>query len=182
MKLGPPLRIRFSILKSRPRILGLVVILVLVGGVFYFFSIQERPRVSPPKLVSLTKEQKEVDNFLEEYYLAYGNASITRLIVLFDNDAILSSPSGAVYKGFYAIRSYYVEDIDSFWNFTIDKTASTIEVRGNEAYATYNIRVGPWYIGVTESVKFYYKDTFELKREGDTWKITALTIEQTSAR
>jgi hypothetical protein len=139
---------KVGILKSRPRILGLVVvILVLAGGVFYFFSIQERPRVNPPKLVSLTKEQKEVDDFLEEYYLAYGNAPITRLVVLFDSDAILSAPNGAVYKGVYAIRSYYVEDIDSFWSFTIDKTTSAVEVRGNEAYATYNIRVGPWYIG-----------------------------------
>jgi hypothetical protein len=59
---------------------------------------------------------------------------------------------------------------------------SRVEVRGNEAYATYNVRVGPWYIGVTESVKLYYKDTFVLKREEDAWKITALTIEQTSAR
>jgi hypothetical protein len=91
-------------------------------------------------LVSLTKEQKEGDDFLEEYYLAYGNASITRLVVLFDSGAILSAPNVAVYKGVYAIRSYYVEDIDSFWNFTTDRTTST-------------------------SMKLYCKDTFVLKRE-----------------
>jgi hypothetical protein len=114
---------------------------------FISFRFKSARGLTPPKLVSLTKEQKEVDDFLEEYYLAYGNASITRLVVLFDSDAILSAPNGAVYKRVYAIRSYYVEDIDSFWSFTIDKTTSAVEVRGNEAYATYNIRVGPWYMG-----------------------------------
>jgi hypothetical protein len=99
--------------------------------------------------------------------------------VLFDSDAMLSTPDGAVFKGVYAIRAYYVQDINSYSNFTIVKIPPTVEVRGNEAYATYNIQVGPWYRGLTENVKFFYKDTFVMKRVGDTWKITALTRTKT---
>ncbi len=159
------------------RTLGLILsILIIVAVGSYFFLIQ--PRLRSPEVV-LTKEQKEIDDFLNNYYLAYGNISTSRLVLLFDSNAILSAPDGSVHKGVDNIRSYYSRIFMGYENFTFARTIVKIEVHGNDAYVVYDTRIRTWNFGSTEAPQFFYKNSFELKRQGATWKITALAMEQT---
>jgi ketosteroid isomerase-like protein len=159
------------------RTLGLILaILIIVAVGSYFFLIQ--PRLRSPEVV-LTREQKEVDDFLNDYYNAYGNVSSSRLVLLFDNDSILSAPDGSVHKGVDNIRSYYSRTFMGYENFTFVRTIVKIEIHGNDAFVVYDTTVRTWHFGSTEAPLFFFKNSFELKRQGATWKITALAMEQT---
>ena len=168
--------------RSRTRTVGaILVVLILVTALSYLFVI--KPRLTAPAgVTSLTKEQKEVDGFLRTYYLAYGNGSVSRLVTLFDDGAILSAPDGSVYKGLPEISHYYKELFVGLEGAEIRTTILQIEVRGKDAQASYNIGLRTWRFGATEPPQFFYKDSFDLKKTGDTWKITALLIETSHPR
>jgi ketosteroid isomerase-like protein len=99
--------------------------------------------------------------------------------LLFDNDAILSAPDGSVHKGVDNIRSYYSRTFMGYENFTFVRTIVKIEIHGNDAFVVYDTTVRTWHFGSTEAPLFFFKNSFELKRQGATWKITALAMEQT---
>lgn len=164
---------------SRRR-LGLALTAVILIGVASYFLVQSRMSSQPE--ISLTKEQKEVDDFLRDYYLAYGNVSVSRLLVLFDNKAILSAPDGSIYRGASDIRSYYSQVFMGYENFTVVRSIVNIEVRGEDARAIYDVRMRTWYFGATEAPQIFTRESFGLKKSSGSWIITALVIEQTPAR
>ena len=168
--------------RFRTRTVGAILaVLILVAALSYLFVI--KPRLTAPAgTSSLTREQKEVDDFLRTYYLAYGNGSVSRLITLFDDGAILSAPDGSVYKGLPEISRYYKELFVGLEGAEIRTTILQIEVRGKDAQASYNIGLRTWRFGATEPPQFFYKDSFDLKKTDDTWKITALLIETSHPR
>jgi hypothetical protein len=166
----------------RPRTVGFIlVVLILVAALSYLFVV--KPRLAAPTgVVSLTTEQKEVDDFLRKYYLAYGNGSVSRLISLFDDGAILSAPDGSVHKGLSEIGHYYAESFVGYEGAEIRTTILGIEIRGKDAHASYNVGLRTWHFGATEPPQFFYKDSFDLRKTGDTWKITALLTETSQSR
>jgi len=163
--------------RHRLRIAGFVlVVLILVAALSYLFVV--KPRLAAPTVVvSLTTEQKGVNDFLREYYFAYGNGSVSRLILLFDDEAILSAPDRSLHKGISDISHYYAELFVGYEGVEIRTTILEIEVRGKEAHASYNVGLRTWHFGATEPPQFFYKDSFDLRKTDDTWKITALLTE-----
>jgi len=166
--------------KSGRRRSMLALATVILIGVASYFLVQSR--MSSPPEVTLTREQKEVDDFLRDYYLAYGNVSVGRLFVLFDDKAILSAPDGSIYRGADNIRSYYSKVFMGYENFTVVRTIVNIEVRGEDARAIFDVRMRTWYFGATEAPQIFTRESFGLKKTGSNWIITAIVIEQTPAR
>lgn len=165
---------------SGRRRLGLALAVVILVGVVSYFLVQTR--MSPPPENPLTSEQKEVHDFLRDYYNAYGNVSVNRLVVLFDDKAILSAPDGSIYRGAGELRSYYSQAFMGYENFTIVLTIVNIEVRGEDARAIYDVRMRTWYFGATEAPQIFTRENLGLKKTADSWIITAIVIEQTAAR
>jgi ketosteroid isomerase-like protein len=163
--------------RSRLRTVGsILLVLILVAALSYLFVLKPH-LTTPATVVSLTTEQKEVDDCLRKYYLAYGNGSVSRLTLLFDDAAILSAPDGSVHKGLSEISHYYAELFVGYEGAEIRTKVLGIEIRGKDAHASYNVGLRTWHFGATEPPQFFYKDSFDLRKTGDTWKITALLTE-----
>ncbi|MBS7622902.1 nuclear transport factor 2 family protein [Candidatus Bathyarchaeota archaeon] len=139
-------------------------------------------RISPQREVTLTREQKEVDDFLRDYYSAYGNVSVSRLLMLFDDEAILSAPDGSIYSGTTEIRSYYSRVFMGYENFTTAREVVSIVVRGGDACATYYVRTRTWYFGATEAPQIFTKEIFSLRKVEGRWVINTLLIERVPAK
>lgn len=88
---------------SLRRLMLVSAAVILIGLASYFLA----QLTSPQREVALTREQREVDDFLRGYYSAFGNVSVSRLLMLFNDEAILSAPDGSTYRGTDDIRSYY---------------------------------------------------------------------------
>jgi ketosteroid isomerase-like protein len=153
---------------------------VILIGLTSYFLVQSR--TSPQLEVALTREQREVDDFLRDYYSAYGNVSVGRLLMLFDDRAILSAPDGSTYSGISNIRSYYSRVFMGYENFTTAREVVSIEVRGGDAYATYYVRTRTWYFGATEAPQIFTKEIFSLRKVEGRWVIDALLIERIPAK
>jgi ketosteroid isomerase-like protein len=127
--------------------------------------------------ITLDVEQKQVDNFLTNYYLAYRNGSVEKILTFFEDDAILSDPNEKVYAGKLNIITYYTNLFKGYNSIDHSREILDIRVRGDEAYATYKVRVRFWSFGATDPPQFFYEDNFSLKKYGNSWKINALLIE-----
>lgn len=154
-----------------------ILILVAIGSYFLLAQLRIGPETG------LTQQQKEIDDHLRNYYLAYGNKSVIRLLALFDEQAILSAPDGTICKSSDEIRSYYDRMLMTYRGFSIVKTVVRIEVRGTDASAVYDTRVRPRTLaGDREPPQLFYRDSFALTKKDASWKITALLIETSQAK
>ena len=154
----------------------IITILVLIVIASYFIVFQTRFG-SPSPTITLDEEQKQIDNFLANYYLAYREGSVEKILTFFEDDAILSAPDGKVYEEKSNIAIYYSNLFKGYDSINHSREILGIRVRGDEAYATYKVRVRFWKFGATDPPQFFYEDNFSLKEYGDSWKINALLIE-----
>lgn len=153
-----------------------MLILIIIGSYFLLGQLKIGPETG------LTQQQKEIDDCLRNYYLAYENKSVTRLLALFDEKAILSAPDGTICKSPNEIRSYYDRTFMAYKGFAIMKTVVKIDVRGTDASAVYETRVRPrTLIGAREPPQFFYRDSFVLIKKDAGWRITALLTETSQA-
>ena len=154
-----------------------ILILIAIGSYFLLAQLRIGPETG------LTQQQKEIDDHLRNYYLAYGNKSVTRLLTLFDEQAILSDPDGTFCKSSNEIRSYYDRTFMTYTGFTIVKITVKIEVRGVDASAVYEARVRPRTLaGDREPPQLFYRDNFALTRKDTGWKITSLLVETSQVK
>lgn len=154
-----------------------ILILIAIGSYFLLAQLRIGPETG------LTQQQKEIDDHLRNYYLAYGNKSVARLLALFDEQAILSAPDGTICKSANEIRSYYDSRFMAYTSFTIVRTVVRIDVRGTDASAICETRVRPRTLsGDREPPQLFYRDIFVLAKKGNTWWITALLIETSQAK
>jgi ketosteroid isomerase-like protein len=161
---------------SRLKIGIVIIILILIIIALYFTVFQNQFEVQTPTII-LDEEQKQVDNFLSGYYQAYKDGSVERILTFFEDDAILSAPDGKVYESKSNIVIYYSNLFKGYDSIDHSRGVLDIRVRGDEAYATYKVRVRFWKFGATDPPQFFYEDDFSLKKYGDSWKINALLIE-----
>lgn len=162
---------------SQLRKIGIIVIIfILIIIALYFAVFRNQFEVQTPT-ITLDEEQKQVDDFLSDYYQAYKDGSVERILTFFEDDAILSAPDGKVYEGKSNIVFYYTNLFKGYDSIEHSRGVLDIRVRADEAYATYKVRVRFWKFGATDPPQFFYEDNFSLKKYGDSWKINALLIE-----
>lgn len=158
------------------KIIIIIIILFLIVIASYFILFQNQFGSSTPT-ITLDEEQKQIDDFLANYYLSYRDGSVERILTFFENDAILSAPDGKVYEGKSNIVIYYSNLFKGYDSIEHSREVLDIRVRGDEAYATYKVRVRFWKFGATDPPQFFYEDNFSLKKYGNSWRINALLIE-----
>lgn len=162
---------------SRLRKIGIIIVILILIVIASYFVVFQNQFGSPSTTITLDEEQEQIDNFLANYYLAYRDGSVERILMFFEDDAILSAPDGKVYEGKSNIVIYYSNLFKGYDSIEHSREILDIRVRGDEAYATYKVRVRFWKFGATDPPQFFYEDNFSLKKYGDSWKINALLIE-----
>lgn len=161
----------------RLRKIGIIIILLILIVIASYFVVFQNRFGSPSPTIILDEEQEQIDNFLANYYLAYREGSVEKILTFFEDDAILSAPNGKVYEDKSNIVIYYTNLFKGYDSIEHSREVLDIRVRGDEAYATYKVRVRFWSFGATDPPQFFYEDNFSLKKYGDSWKINALLIE-----
>lgn len=161
----------------RLRIIGFIIIILILIVIASYFVVFQNRFGSPSPTITLDEEQEQIDNFLANYYLAYRDGSVERILTFFEDDAIFSAPDGKVFEGKSNIVIYYSNLFKGYDSIEHSREILDIRVRGDEAYATYKVRVRFWKFGATDPPQFFYEDNFSLKKYGDSWKINALLIE-----
>lgn len=161
----------------RLRKIGFIIIILILIVIASYFVVFQNRFGSPSPTITLDEEQEQIDNFLANYYLAYRDGSVERILTFFEDDAILSAPDGKVYEAKLNIVIYYSNLFKGYDSIDHSREILDIRVHGDEAYATYKVRVRFWKFGATDPPQFFYEDNFSLKKYGDSWKINALLIE-----
>ena len=162
---------------SQLRKIGIIIIILILLIIASYFIVFQNRFGTPTPTITLDEEQEQIDNFLTNYYLAYKDGSVERILTFFEDDAILSAPDGKVYEGKSNMVVYYSNLFKGYDSIDHSREILDIRVRGDEAYATYKVRVRFWKFGATDPPQFLYEDNFSLKKYGDSWKINALFIE-----
>jgi len=162
---------------NRLRKIGIIIILLILIVVVSYFLVFQNRFWSPSPTIILDEEQEQIDNFLANYYLVYREGSVEKILTFFEDDAILSAPDGKMYEGKSNIVIYYTNLFKGYDSIEHSREVLDIRVRGDEVYATYQVRVRFWSFGATDPPQFFYEDNFSLKKYGDSWKINALLIE-----
>jgi ketosteroid isomerase-like protein len=162
---------------NRLRKVGIIIILLILIVIASYFIVFQNRSGSPSPTIILDEEQKQIDNFLSNYYIAYKEGSAEKILTFFDDNAVLSAPNGKIYEGKSNIAAYYVNLFKGYDSIDHSREVLDVRVRGDEAYATYKVRVRFWSFGATDPPQFFYEDNFSLKKYGDSWKINALLIE-----
>lgn len=70
----------------------ILIIIALYFTVFHNQSVVQTPTIT------LDEEQKQVDNFISDYYQAQKDDSVERILTFFEDNAILSAPDSKVYE------------------------------------------------------------------------------------
>lgn len=162
---------------SRLRKIGIIIVILILIVIASYFVVFQNQFGSPSSTITLDEEQEQIDDFLANYYLAYRDGSVERILAFFEDDAILSAPDGKVYENKSNIVIYYSNLFKGYDSIEHSREVLDVRVRGDEAYATYKVRVRFWKFGATDPPQFFYEDNFSLKKYGDTWRINALLIE-----
>ena len=162
---------------SRLRKIGIIIIVLILLIIASYFILFQNQFGSPTPTITLDEEQEQIDNFLSNYYLAYKEGSVEKILTFFEADTILSAPDGKMYERKSNIVIYYSNLFKGYDSIDHSKEILDIRVRGDEAYATYKVRVRFWKFGATDPPQFFYEDNFSLNKYGDSWKINALLIE-----
>ncbi len=162
---------------SRLLKIGIIIVILILIVIASYFVVFQNQFGSPSPTITLDDEQEQIDNFLANYYLAYRDGSVERILAFFEDDAVLSAPDGKMYEGKSNIVIYYSNLFKGYDSIEHSREILDIRVREDEAYATYKVRVRFWKFGATDPPQFFYEDNFSLKKYGDSWKINALLIE-----
>ena len=162
---------------SRLLKIGFIIVILILIVIASYFVVFQNQFGSPSPTITLDEEQEQIDNFLANYYLAYKNGSVERILTFFEDEAILSALDGKMYEDKSNIVIYYSNLFKGYDSIDHSREVLDIRVRGDEAYATYKVRVRFWKFGATDPPQFFYEDNFSLKKYGDSWKINALLIE-----
>jgi len=82
----------------RLRKIGFIIIILILVVIASYFVVFQNRFGSPSPTITLDEEQEQIDNFLANYYLAYRDGSVERILTFFEDDAILSAPDGKMYE------------------------------------------------------------------------------------
>lgn len=151
-------------------ILILAIVIIIVFGIFY--AVTQIPREQKV----LTEEQKEIDNFIDEYYDRLRSKSVSKVVELFTENAVVVSSEGITYRGTEMIKRYYDEKLRNLDRYEVVAEVFEIRIQDGTAEAIYHTKVTRFITGATMPPLESFQESFILIKQEDSWKITGLAL------
>ena len=161
---------------KKRNILIIIISIVLVLALFYMV-------IQPPSLQKeLTEEEKEIDKFLEKYYDGLRNRSVSKIVELFTENAVVVSSDGTTYRGIETIKRYYDDKLRNLERYEVKAEVSEIKIQDGSVEASYHTTATSFIRGATMPPIETFREEFILIKKQDSWKIEGLIINREQMR
>jgi ketosteroid isomerase-like protein len=130
----------------------------------------------------LTEEEKEVDKFLAKYYDGLRSRSVSKIVELFAENAVVVSSDGTAYRGIESIKRYYDDKLRNLERYEVKAEISEIKIQDSSAEASYHTMATSFIRGATMPPIETFREEFTLIKKQDSWKIEGLIITREQMR
>jgi ketosteroid isomerase-like protein len=124
----------------------------------------------------LTEEEKEVDEFLTKYYDGLRSRSVSKIVELFSENAVVVSSDGTTYRGIESIKQYYDDKLRNLERYEVKAEISEVKIQDSSAEASYHTVSTSFIRGATMPPIESFRDEFTLIKQQNSWKIEGLII------
>ena len=161
---------------KKRNVLLIVISIVLVLGLLFMAT---RPTTVQKEL---TEEEKEVDKFLAKYYDGLRSRSVSKIVELFAENAVVVSSDGTAYRGIESIKRYYDDKLRNLERYEVKAEISEIKIQDSSAEASYHTMATSFIRGATMPPIETFREEFTLIKKQDSWKIEGLIITREQMR
>lgn len=154
----------------RTALIILIIAAIIIVSFYYMTTFPSK------QTIVLTEDEKRVDQFLSDYYLALNHMSLSEVSDFFQDEAFLISPEGENYKGRSKIENYYRNKWRGLGEYQIGKNLYIIEIEDDYAKVSYCSKSLERYPTATIGNIRTFRDDFVLAKQDGDWKIIGLII------
>jgi ketosteroid isomerase-like protein len=113
---------------------NILIVIISILLVIALFFIATRPAGVQKEL---TDEEKEIDRFLDEYYDGLRSKSVSNIVKLFTDNAVVVSSDGTTYRGIEMIKRYYDDKLRNLERYEVKQEVIKINIEDGSADASY---------------------------------------------